>query len=97
LLDVLFDSRGRLQLQRLENLLDVVGQDGNPAELLPVAGAGMRLLLGPQGHDLRQRLLLTLVRDGRLNTADLRALAGLLQRRFNPRRLAGDLWQGLST
>ena len=97
LLDVLFDRRGRLQLQRLENLLDVVGQDGNPTELLPVAGAGMRLILGPQGHDLRQRLLLSLVRDGRLHTADLRALAGLLQRRFSPRRLAGDLWHGLST
>jgi hypothetical protein len=55
------------------------------------------LILGPQGHDLRQRLLLSLVRDGRLHTADLRALAGLLQRRFSPRRLAGDLWQGLST
>ena len=38
LLDVLFDRQGRLQLQRLENLLEVVGTDGNPADLIPVLG-----------------------------------------------------------
>ena len=97
LLDILFDSEGKLQLQRLENLLDVVGQDGSPTDLLPVAGAGLRLILGPQGHDLRQRLLLTLVRDGRLNTDDLSNLAKLLRRRFGPRRLASDLLAKLSS
>ena len=96
LLDVLFDQEGKLQLQRLENLLDVVGQDGSPTDLLPVAGAGLRLILGPQGRDLRQRLLLTLVRDGRLNTEDISNLAKLLRRRFGPRRLASDLMQRLS-
>ena len=97
LLDILFDSAGKLQLQRLENLLDVVGQDGSPTDLLPVAGAGLRLILGPQGHDLRQRLLLTLVRDGRLNTEDLTNLAKLLRRRFGPKRLASDLLAKLSS
>jgi predicted unusual protein kinase regulating ubiquinone biosynthesis (AarF/ABC1/UbiB family) len=97
LLDILFDSEGKLQLQRLENLLDVVGQDGSPTDLLPVAGAGLRLILGPQGHDLRQRLLLTLVRDGRLNTDDLSNLAKLLRRRFGPKRLASDLLAKLSS
>lgn len=97
LLDILFDSEGKLQLQRLENLLDVVGQDGSPTDLLPVAGAGLRLILGRQGHDLRQRLLLTLVRDGRLNTEDLSNLAKLLRRRFGPKRLASDLLARLSS
>ena len=97
LLDILFDSEGKLQLQRLENLLDVVGQDGSPTDLLPVAGAGLRLILGRQGHDLRQRLLLTLVRDGRLNTEDLSNLAKLLRRRFGPKRLASDLLAKLSS
>jgi hypothetical protein len=96
LLDILFDRDGKLKLERLENLLDVVGQDGNPANLLPVAGSGLRLIFGPQGKDLRQRLLLTLVRDGRLNTEDLRNLAKMLRRRFGPRRLANDLMARLS-
>jgi hypothetical protein len=64
--------------------------------LLPVAGAGVRLLLGRRGHDLRQRLLLTLVRDGRLHLDDLQALGRLLRRQLDPSRLAGQLLQGLT-
>ena len=98
LLEVIFDQNGRLRLDRLESLLAVVGQDA-PApgrELLPVAGAGLRLLLSRDGADLRKRLLLTLIRDDRLHTEDVRALAGLLGRTFGPSRLAGGLLQRLN-
>ncbi len=92
LLEVLFDHEGRLRVERLENLLAVVEADqGGGTVLLPVAGAGLKLLLGHEGSSLRQRLLLTLVRDNRLNTDDLRALVGLLQRTFGPQRLAQRL------
>ncbi len=96
LLEVLFDKNGRLQIERLENLLAVVENDGAPTDLIPVAGAGLRLLLGPEGSSLRQRLLLTLVRDDRLHTEDLQQLLGLLRRTFSPRRLAGGLLQRLN-
>ena len=98
LLEVIFDADGRLRLDRLENLLAVVGQDA-PApglELLPVAGAGLRLLLSRNGTDLRKRLLLTLIRDDRLHTDDVRALFGLLGRTFGPGRIAGGLLQQLN-
>ncbi|MFM9041258.1 MAG: ABC1 kinase family protein [Vulcanococcus sp.] len=93
LLEVLFDRDGRLQLTRLENLLQVVENDdgGSATDLLPVAGAGLKLLLGEEGRSLRQRLLLTLVRDDRLDTGDLRGLMELLGRTFSPRRMAGKL------
>ena len=94
LLEVLFDQEGRLQLERLENLLQVVENDdggGGAADLLPVAGAGLKLLVGEEGKSLRQRLLLTLVRDNRLNTDDLRGLMDLMRRTFSPRRVAGRL------
>ena len=96
LLEVLFDPQGRLRIERLENLLAVVeaDQSGGTA-LLPVAGAGLKLLLGQEGSSLRQRLLLTLVRDDRLNTEDLRSLLKLLQRTFGPQRLAQRLIQRL--
>ena len=96
LLEVLFDPQGRLRIERLENLLAVVeaDQSGGTA-LLPVAGAGLKLLLGQEGSSLRQRLLLTLVRDDRLNTEDLRSLLRLLQRTFGPQRLAQRLIQRL--
>jgi hypothetical protein len=54
-------------------------------------GSGLRLLLGPDGGSLRQRLLLTLVQGDHLHTDDLRALASLLRRTFSPRRLAGGM------
>jgi predicted unusual protein kinase regulating ubiquinone biosynthesis (AarF/ABC1/UbiB family) len=96
LLEVLFNKEGRLQIERLENLLAVVENDGAPTDLIPVAGAGLRLLLGPEGASLRQRLLLTLVRDDRLHTDDLQQLLGLLRRTFSPRRLAGGMLQRLN-
>ena len=98
LLDVIFDADGRLSLDRLESLLAVVAQDA-PApgkELLPVAGAGLRLLLSRDGADLRKRLLLTLIRDNRLHTDDVRALMGLMARTFGPARIAGGLLQRLN-
>ena len=96
LLEVLFDKNGRLQIERLENLLAVVENDGAPTDLIPVAGAGLKLLLGPEGSSLRQRLLLTLVRDDRFHTDDLQQLLGLLRRTFSPRRLAGGMLQRLN-
>ncbi len=97
LLEVLFDREGRLQLQRLESLLAVVQSDeGAGADLVPVAGAGLKLLLGEEGRSLRQRLLLTLVRDDRLNTEDLRGLMALLGRTFGPRQLADRMRERLA-
>ena len=91
LLDVLFDRHGRLQIERLENLLAVVGKDDSSPDLLPVAGAGLKLLLGPEGSSLRQRLLLTLVENDHLHTDDLRALVALMGRTFSASKLAGGL------
>ena len=98
LLEVIFDAEGRLRIERLESLLNVVGDEGGGAglELLPVAGAGLRLLLSQDGSDLRRRLLLTLIRDDRLSTSDLRALLGLIRRTFSPRRVAGGVLQSLN-
>ncbi len=98
LLEVLFDTDGHLRLERLESLLEVIGSDSPTpgAELIPVAGAGLRLLLSKDGADLRRRLLLTLVRDDRLSTEDIRSLTSLLGRTFNPRRIAGRMLQQLN-
>jgi len=91
LLEVLFDRNGRLRIERLENLLAVVENEGPGVDLLPVARDGLRLLFGREGSGLRQRLLLTLVRDDRLHTEDLRALLQLVRSKFSARRLASDL------
>ncbi len=91
LLEVIFDRDGRLRIERLENLLQVVEGDQASPDLLPVARDGLRLLLGPEGSSLRQRLLLTLVQGDRLHTEDLRSLLGLLRRTFSARKLASGM------
>jgi predicted unusual protein kinase regulating ubiquinone biosynthesis (AarF/ABC1/UbiB family) len=94
--EVLFDREGRLRIERLENLLAVVENDSTSPNLLPVAGAGLKLLLGPGGSSLRQRLLLTLVQGDRLHTDDLRALVTLMGRTFSPSKLVGGMLSRLS-
>ena len=98
LLEVIFDANGRLRIDRLESLLQVVGQDApTPGkDLIPVAGAGLRLLFSRDGADLRQRLLLTLIRDNKIHTADARALVGLITRTFGPTRIAAGFLQQLN-
>ena len=56
----------------------------------------MRLLVSRNGADLRKRLLMTLIRDNRLHTDDVRALFGLIGRTFGPGRIAGGLLQQLN-
>jgi predicted unusual protein kinase regulating ubiquinone biosynthesis (AarF/ABC1/UbiB family) len=84
LMEVIFDENGRLRLERLSNLLSVVDSEmAGGTDLLPVARDGLRLLLGPEGGDLRQRFLLSLVAENRLHVDDLRALMGLIGQHFS--------------
>jgi hypothetical protein len=55
----------------------------------------LKLLLGQEGRSIRERLLLTLVRDDRLNTDDLRSLMELVGRTFAPRRIVERMGQRL--
>ncbi|WP_170953832.1 AarF/ABC1/UbiB kinase family protein [Synechococcus sp. UW105] len=98
LLEVIFDQQGQLRIERLESLLQVVGDSGTSPglELIPVAGAGLKLLLGKDGSDLRRRLLLTLIKDDRLSTSDLRALGSMLGRTFAPVKMAETMLQRLN-
>jgi predicted unusual protein kinase regulating ubiquinone biosynthesis (AarF/ABC1/UbiB family) len=91
LLEVIFDPNGRLRIQRLENLLEVVESDGPAVDLLPIARDGLRLLFGREGGSLRQRFVLSLVADDRLHADDLQALLALLRRTFSPGRMASGL------
>ena len=99
LLEVIFDQQGNLRIERLENLLDVVSNESSlqsSSDLLPVAGAGLRLLLSKDGGDLRQRLLLTLIKDDRLNISDLKELTSLMRKTFGPRQIAEGVMQRLN-
>jgi predicted unusual protein kinase regulating ubiquinone biosynthesis (AarF/ABC1/UbiB family) len=97
LMEVIFDENGRLRLERLSNLLSVVDADlSGGRELLPVARDGLRLLLGPDGTNLRQRFLLSLVAENRLHTDDLKALLALVGQHFSVAKIASSLLSRLN-
>ncbi|TGG77481.1 MAG: AarF/ABC1/UbiB kinase family protein [Aphanocapsa feldmannii 277cV] len=96
LLEVLFDVDGRLRIDRLESLLAMAGQDGVGGNLLPLAGAGARLLFSDAGRGLRLRLLEMLVRDNRLQTEDLAGLLGVVRRNLAPAAMARGLLGALN-
>ncbi|WP_413361353.1 ABC1 kinase family protein [Prochlorococcus sp. MIT 1201] len=98
LMEVIFDNHGHLRLERIESLLKVISQDAvaPDAELIPVAGAGLKLLLGPDGSTLRSRLLMTLIKDEHLSASDIKALMSLIRRTFSPRKIANGMLQTLT-
>jgi predicted unusual protein kinase regulating ubiquinone biosynthesis (AarF/ABC1/UbiB family) len=97
LMEVIFDAHGRLRLERLSHLLSVVDSEIiGGTDLLPVARDGLRLLLGPDGSDLRQRFILSLVADNRLHMDDLRALMGLVGQHFSLAKIMNGVWSRLN-
>ncbi len=98
LLDVIFDLDGRLRIDRVENLLKVLTKDSENAssELIPVAGAGIKLILSQQGKSLRRNLLMTLIKDDRLSTQDMKNLLKLLGRTFGPSKIAKGIVQRIN-
>ncbi len=90
LLDVIFDKQGGLRTERLESLLNVITKDSQDSanELLPVAESGIKLLLSPNGSLLRRNLLMTLIKDEKLNTSDMKNLMKVLKRTFRTRQIA---------
>ena len=93
LLDVIFDQKGHLRVERIENLLDVLVEDSStPAkELIPVAGAGLKLLTSSRGTLVRQNLLLSIIKDEKIDTKDMKQLIKLVRKTFNPIRIASGL------
>ena len=93
LLDVIFDENGHIRVERVENLFDVLVQDSTtPAkELIPVAGAGLKLLTSSRGYLIRKNLLMSIIKDERIDTKDMKQLIKLVRKTFSPFRIASGL------
>nr|APP88537.1 putative kinase [Paulinella micropora] len=93
LLEVIFDKSGRLQVERLKNLLQVVVGDSSNRDAIPMVIAGFKLLLGPAGGSLRQQLLLALVQDNYLHADELKELLQLATSTFSFNQVVNNLLQ----
>ncbi len=99
LLDVIFDQNGNIRVERVENLFEVLVQDSTtPAnELIPVAGAGLKLLTSSRGALIRKNLLMSIIKDERIDTKDMKKLIKLVRKTFNPLRMATGLTKQSNT
>ena len=98
LLDVIFDQKGQLNIDRIENLLGVISGDigSNQSDLIPLVKASLSLLFSNTGRTLRKNLLLSTIKDGKLNTSDFKTLAKLIRKTFSPDKIASGLIQSIN-
>jgi len=97
LLEVVFDNEGRIQIDKLESLLNTLFKDTENinADLIPVANAGLKLFASDKGSEVRKNLLLSLVKDDRLELKDVEKLLILLRDTFSPLKLAKSAVQNI--
>ena len=90
LLEVVFDSKGRIQVEKVESLLDILFKDSEyiNTDLLPVANAGLKLFISKKGTEFRKSLLLSLIEDDKLELKDAKKLLILIRNTFSPFNIA---------
>ena len=97
LLEVVFDNEGRIQVDKLESLLNTLFNDAENinSDLIPVANAGLKLFVSEKGSEVRKNLLLSLVKDDKLELKEAEKLLSLLRNTFSPLKLAKSAVQNI--
>ncbi len=90
LLEVIFDKNGRIQVDKLESLLNILFKDSVDinADLIPVANASLKLFVSNKGSEVRKNLLLSLIKNDKIELNDAEKLFTLLTDTFSPLKLA---------
>jgi predicted unusual protein kinase regulating ubiquinone biosynthesis (AarF/ABC1/UbiB family) len=87
---------GKVQWQRLENMIGIASSDGG-FDLLPTAQMGLQFLLSEEGLFLRNKLVMALTEDDKLHLAEVQQLWKLLRVELEPTKvLSVALTQGAS-
>jgi predicted unusual protein kinase regulating ubiquinone biosynthesis (AarF/ABC1/UbiB family) len=85
LLEVIIKD-GKLQWQRLENMIGIARSDRN-FDLLPTAQLGLQFLLSEEGRSLRNQIVMALTEDNRLHLAEVQQLWNLVKGELEPAKL----------
>ena len=90
LLEVVFDKNGRIQIEKVESLLNTLFKDTENinSDLIPVANAGLKLFVSKKGTEVRKNLLLSLIKDDKLELSDAKKLISLIREKFSPVNIA---------
>ena len=97
LLEVVFDNKGRIQIEKVESLLNILFNDSENinSDLIPVANAGLKLFVSKEGSQVRKNLLLSLIKDDKLELNDAKKLLGLIRDTFSPINIAKSAVQNI--
>ena len=97
LLEVIFDKEGRIQVEKVESLLNILFKDSEyiNSDLIPVANAGVKLFVSKKGSEVRKNLLLSLIKDDKIEFDDVKKLLGLIRSTFSPLNIAKSAVQNI--
>ena len=97
LLEVVFDKKGQIQIEKVESLLNILFKDSENinSDLIPVANAGLKLFVSKKGSEVRRNLLLSLIKDEKLEFTDAKRLLALMRDTFSPLNIAKSAVQNI--
>jgi len=95
LIEVIFDKDGRIQIEKLESLLNILFKDSIDinADLIPVANASLKLFVSEKGSEVRKNLLLSLIKNDKIELKDAEKLFTLLRETFSPLKIAKNAFK----
>ena len=94
---MVFDKKGRIQIEKVESLLNILFKDSENinSDLIPVANAGLKLFVSKKGSDIRRNLLLSLIKDDKLELSDAKKFIRLIRDTFSPLNIAKSAFQNI--
>ena len=97
LLEVVFDKKGQIQVEKVESLLNILFRDSENinSDLIPVANAGLKLFVSKKGSEVRKNLLLSLIKDEKLEFTNAKKLLALIRDTFSPLNIAKSAVQNI--
>ena len=97
LMDILFDNKGNIQIEKVESLFNTLFVDSENinSDLIPVANAGLKLIISKKGSEVRRNLLLSLIKDDKLEFEDAKKLLNLIKDTFSPFNIAKSAIQNI--
>ena len=97
LLEVVFDKKGQIQIEKVESLLNILFKDSENinSDIIPVANAGLKLFVSKKGSEVRKNLLLSLIKDEKLEFTDAKKLLALIRDTFRPLNIAKSAVQNI--
>lgn len=94
LLEVLIKD-GKLQWQRLENMIGIARSDNN-FDLLPTAQLGFQFLMSSEGRSLRNQIVMALTEDNRLHVSEVQQLWNLVKGELEPAKLINVAFEAIA-